>query len=79
MKRMFVPTKFRGLGVGRALAGRIIADAKTAGYRLMRLDTSKRQDEAMRLYERSGFRRIAPYYPLSDDLKDWLVFYELEL
>jgi len=45
----------------------------------MRLDTSKRQNEAMRLYERSGFKKIAPYYPLSDDLKDWLVFYELEL
>jgi len=39
----------------------------------------ERQDEAMRLYERSGFRRIAPYYPLSDDLKAWLAFFELEL
>jgi len=79
MKRMFVPTKFRGLGIGGALADRIIADARTAGYRLMRLDTSRRQAEAMRLYERSGFRRIAPYYPLTDDLKDWLMFFELEL
>jgi ribosomal protein S18 acetylase RimI-like enzyme len=67
------------LGVGRALADRIIEDARTAGYRLMRLDTSRRQEEAMRLYERSGFRRIAPYYPLSDDLKNWLVFFEMEL
>jgi GNAT superfamily N-acetyltransferase len=79
MKRMFVPSTFRGLGVGRALADRIIEDARTAGYRLMRLDTSRRQEEAMRLYERSGFRRIAPYYPLSDDLKNWLVFFEMEL
>jgi ribosomal protein S18 acetylase RimI-like enzyme len=79
MKRMFIPTELRGLGIGRALADRIIADARKAGYRRMRLDTSKRQNEAMRLYERSGFKKIAPYYPLSDDLKDWLVFYELEL
>ncbi|HET6157266.1 MAG TPA: GNAT family N-acetyltransferase [Dongiaceae bacterium] len=79
MKRMFVPTAFRGLGIGRALADRIIADARTAGYRLMRLDTSNRQGEAMRLYERSGFRRIAPYYPLTGDLKAWLVFFEMEL
>ena len=79
MKRMFVPVKFRGLGVGRALADRIIADARAAGYRRMRLDTSERQDEAIRLYEKSGFRRIAPYYPVTDDLKDWLVFFELEL
>ena len=79
MKRMFVPEAFRGLGGGRALADRVIADARAAGYERMRLDTSKRQDEAMRLYERSGFRRIAPYYELSDDLRDWLVFFEREL
>ena len=33
----------------------------------------------LRLYKRSGFRRIAPYYELPDDMKDWLVFFELEL
>lgn len=79
MKRMFIPVEFRGLGIGRALADRIIADARNARYRLMRLDTSKRQNEAIRLYERSGFRRVEPYYPVSDDLKNWLVFFEMEL
>ena len=79
MKRMFVPEAFRGRGVGRALAERIIAAGKEAGYRAMRLDTSRRQSEAMQLYERAGFRRIPPYYQLSDDVKDWLVFFELAL
>jgi GNAT superfamily N-acetyltransferase len=79
MKRMFVPAEFRGLGAGRALAARVIAEARIAGYRRMRLDTSRRQDEAMRLYEKAGFRRIAPYYDLPDDFKDWLVFFELDL
>lgn len=79
MKRMFVPEAARGLGVGRRLADRVIADAKAAGYRRMRLDTSRRQSEAIRLDERSGFARIAPYYPLSEDLEDWLVFFELAL
>jgi ribosomal protein S18 acetylase RimI-like enzyme len=79
MKRMFIPTGLRGLGIGRALADRIIADARKAGYRRMRLDTSRRQTEAIRLYERSGFRKTAPYYPLSDDLKAWLVFFERNL
>jgi GNAT superfamily N-acetyltransferase len=79
MKRMFVPDAFRGRGVGRALAERIIAEGKEAGYRVMRLDTSRRQSEAMRLYEKAGFRRIPPYYPLADDVKDWLVFFELAL
>ena len=49
MKRMFVPEAFRGRGVGRALAERIIAEGKEAGYRAMRLDTSRRQSEAMQL------------------------------
>ncbi len=79
MKRMFVPTAFRGLGVGRALADRVMADARKAGYRRMRLDTSRRQKEAIRLYEASGFRRIQPYYQVTDELRDWLVFFECDL
>jgi GNAT superfamily N-acetyltransferase len=79
MKRMFVPEAFRGRGVGRALAERIVAEGKEAGYRAMRLDTSRRQSEAMQLYERAGFKRIPPYYDLADDVKDWLVFFELAL
>jgi ribosomal protein S18 acetylase RimI-like enzyme len=79
MKRMFVPVEFRGLGVGRALAEHVIADAKAAGYSAMRLDTSKRQAEAMRLYEGYGFARIEPYYDLPSDMRDWLVFFERKL
>jgi GNAT superfamily N-acetyltransferase len=79
MKRMYVPERARGRGVGGGLAKRIIDDARAAGYRRMRLDTSKRQNEAMRLYERLGFVRIPPYYPLEEPIKDWLVFFELVL
>lgn len=79
MKRMFVPEFFRGRGIGRALADRVIDEARLAGYRRMRLDTSFRQQDAIRLYERSGFRSVAPYYPITDDLKGWLVFFERAL
>jgi GNAT superfamily N-acetyltransferase len=79
MKRMFVPEAYRGRGLGRALAMRVIAEAREAGYRAMRLDTSRRQEEAMRLYQRCGFRRIPPYYDLAEDVRDWLVFFELAL
>ena len=79
MKRMFVPEAFRGRGVGRALAERVVAEAREAGYRAMRLDTSRRQSEAMTLYEGCGFKRIPPYYALADDVKGWLVFFELTL
>lgn len=79
MKRMFVPDAYRGQGIGRVLAERVIADAKAAGFTLMRLDTSRRQSEAMRLYETLGFSRINPYYPVSEALRDWLVFFERKL
>jgi ribosomal protein S18 acetylase RimI-like enzyme len=46
----------------------------------MRLYTTNRQHEAIRLYERVGFVRTAPYYAIEDRiLKDWLIFFELEL
>jgi GNAT superfamily N-acetyltransferase len=79
MKRMFVYSHLHGHGIGRALADRVVAEAKVAGYRRMRLDTSVRQAEAIGLYERAGFKPIAPYYPLPDDIKSWLVFMELSL
>lgn len=79
MKRMFVAGDHRGIGIGRALAERVIAEAGWLHYRRMRLDTSRRQTEAMLLYESLGFRRIAPYYPVTAEMQDWLVFYELEL
>lgn len=79
MKRMFVPEEFRGRGLGRALAERVLNEAQDAGYRLMRLDTSWRQKEAIRLYEGWGFHRVPPYYAVSDALARWLVFFERKL
>jgi ribosomal protein S18 acetylase RimI-like enzyme len=79
MKRMYVSERFRGRGVGVALTERLLAAARSLGYRRMLLDTSIRQAEALGLYERFGFTRIDPYYELPDDLRDWLVFLELEL
>ena len=79
MKRMFVDPEFRGRGVGKALAVRLIDEARSAGYQSMRLDTSVRQLEAISLYERLGFIRIGPYYELPAELVDWLVFMELRM
>jgi len=79
MKRMFVPPLLHGRGIGRALGREIIAQARGAGYAVMRLDTSIRQLEAQRLYAALGFRRIEPYYPLEPAVRDWLVFMERSL
>ncbi|MBX3530731.1 MAG: GNAT family N-acetyltransferase [Rhizobiaceae bacterium] len=79
MKRMYVADGTRGKGVGNTLVARLIEDARSSGFRVMRLDTSMHQHEAMALYEKFGFRRIGPYYDVPADLKDWLRYYELEL
>lgn len=63
MKRLYVQPAARGSGLGLALARAVIAEGRRLGYRAMRLDSIPGQhDRAIRLYERLGFHRIAPYY-----------------
>ena len=79
MKRMFVYPHWQGHGLGRKLGEAIVASARSLGYRVMRLDTSFRQKEALQLYRTFGFHEIEPYYELPQPLREWLVFMELEL
>ena len=52
---------FRGRGVGRMLAERIVDLGRSAGYETMRLDTLMQMREVNSLYESLGFRRIGAY------------------
>ena len=61
MKRLYVRPGFRAVGLGRQLAERLIAEARSLGYRRMYLDTLPTMADAQRLYERLGFKDVPAY------------------
>ncbi len=76
MKRLYVRKPYRGRGLGRILAARIIAEASHLGYGLMRLDTLDSLVAAIGLYKSLGFQATAPYY---DNPLEGVTYLELKL
>jgi len=64
MKRLYIRPEFRGKGLGKILAKRIIGEAHQIGYKQLRLDTVEPlMRTAVKMYRTLGFREIAPYRP----------------
>ena len=58
LRKMYFLPEARGNGAGAAMMDRCLAAAREIGFRRCYLETLTGMDAAMRLYERSGFRRI---------------------
>ncbi|MEQ1512466.1 MAG: GNAT family N-acetyltransferase [Lysobacteraceae bacterium] len=58
LRKMYFLPGLRGLGAGAALMARCLDAAREFGFDRCYLETLTGMDAAMRLYERSGFRRI---------------------
>lgn len=79
MKRVFVPTRFQGQGLGRVLCQGLLDSAREAGYREIKLDTGLRMTEAAALYRAMGFRPCAPYHDYPARLLPHIGFMSLSL
>ncbi len=66
LKRMYVRPAARGHGVADAILARIEAAAREAGKSPLRLETGVHQGQAIRFYERLGFRPCGPFGPYAE-------------
>jgi putative acetyltransferase len=67
VKRMYIRPSFRGLGLAKLALKQLEETAAARGVEILRLETGIHQMEAVRLYERTGFKRIGPFGEYWDD------------
>ncbi|HSS61497.1 MAG TPA: bifunctional helix-turn-helix transcriptional regulator/GNAT family N-acetyltransferase [Candidatus Limnocylindrales bacterium] len=61
LKRMWVAPEARGLGVGRRLLEELERYARSAGARVVRLETNGSLTEAIALYRSAGYREVPAF------------------
>jgi putative acetyltransferase len=79
IKRLYVDHAARGLGAARALCEAALAQARSDGYRRVKLDTLFTLTEAIGLYRAMGFTPCGPYQPEPDFALPHLRFFEKDL
>jgi putative acetyltransferase len=67
VKRLYVPPRARGLGLGRRLLADLEAQARRERLTLLRLETGIHQPEALGLFRATGFREIAAFGDYAPD------------
>ncbi len=61
VKRMYVPLAHRSQGIASLVLKELEKWARELGYKKCILETGLKQPEAIRLYEKSGYKRIPNY------------------
>jgi DNA-binding MarR family transcriptional regulator/ribosomal protein S18 acetylase RimI-like enzyme len=61
IKRMWVASSTRGLGIGKRILARLETIARQQKLKVLRLETNKNLVEAQTLYRNSGYREVAPF------------------
>lgn len=61
VKRMFVLPEFRGQGIAAAVLKALEEWSAELGYHCCRLETGKKQPEAIQLYTKAGYKLIPNY------------------
>jgi DNA-binding MarR family transcriptional regulator/GNAT superfamily N-acetyltransferase len=61
LKRMWVATDVRGLGIGRRMLEALETEARGLGLRVLRLETNRALVEAIRLYRTAGYREVSRF------------------
>ena len=76
VKRVYLDTRARGSGAGRALVEATMEAARKDGYARIVLDTINPLTQAIALYERMGFAPCAPFYEVDPRHAPYLRFYD---
>jgi len=81
IQRMYVPALLRVKGIGRAIVNRLIEDARSIGYRRLKLESLEFLAAAHSLYRSVGFHEIDPYQDAEnlDKYYSITVFMEMDL
>jgi GNAT superfamily N-acetyltransferase len=61
VKRMFVLPEYRGRGIAKKILAELETWAKAMSYQKTILETGKRQQEALQLYQKFGYKIIPNY------------------
>jgi ribosomal protein S18 acetylase RimI-like enzyme len=79
IKRVWIAPEARGIGAGRALMERLVADCRAMGFRRILMDTGRALPAAAALYDAMGFRRRGPYRPMPPEARGVMIYFEMQL